>query len=793
MADFSGKIGTPTDGFTLKVEYSYTQSIANNNSVINSIKGYCKKNNSSYYPYNSSKSATIKIERLDDSNNWVTVKTLNDSSSYSFSGVSTSTYLEFVSGSNITIPHKSDGSQQLRITFEVDGKLSSYYPKGSISSTQTLTTIHRASVPTLSASSVAMGSSVTITTNRASSSFTHTLTYKFGNASGTIATGVGTSYAWTPPLSLANQIPNATSGTCTITCQTYNGSTLIGTKTINLTLTVPSNVVPSISSIGLSAGNSVVPSSWGVYVQGKSTLKVVTSASGSYGSSITSYKITGIDNNTYYSSNFTSSILQIAGTRTITVTVTDSRGRTAIKTTTYTCVAYSNPTISVATVTRCNADGTDNEEGEYVKYSFTANVAPVSNKNTYLYRLGYKNSTSSSYTYITISNSSYTLSKNNIVIDGVTFSIDNSYDFQFNVTDYFTSSVIVRNVGTGFTLMDFNASGKAMAIGKVSEAQSNEKLLEIAFPIKSSENIAWNTAGISGDDYNNYKKSGMYYMTSNCTNAPENLSYIKLFVNGVEGGQDIVQMAISVSHDKVFFRRCVNGNWSSWQPILNSTDVINNLTTENSVKPLSASQGKYLYENTQNKITKYGGANPINPNTTTDSLILTNHSNCPTTSYWYISTYFYSNLNSSRCQIAYGYIENRIFYRYNYFETGWGSWQEVSVGQKPVSLYDNSTGTSGTVTLSQTSANFNWLEIIYRNNDGFTASVKIFAPNGKKAILQGNYTDSSGVWLKNKTVQISGTSITSLGCTETKITSSGFNSFSGSTSNISIVKVTGNL
>lgn len=143
MASFSGNIGTPADGFTLKVEYSYTQSIANNNSVIDSIKGYCKKNNSSYYPYNTSKIATIKIERLDDSNNWVTVKTLSNTDRYSFDGVSTSTYLEFVSGSNITIPHKTNGEQQLRITFEVDGKLSSYYPKGSISSSPKLTTIPR--------------------------------------------------------------------------------------------------------------------------------------------------------------------------------------------------------------------------------------------------------------------------------------------------------------------------------------------------------------------------------------------------------------------------------------------------------------------------------------------------------------------------------------------------------------------------------------------------------------------------------------------------------------------------
>lgn len=143
MAYFEGSIGTPSRGFDLKVEYSYTQDKVNNKSIISSIKGYCKKNNSSYNPYNSSKVATIKLERLNDSDSWVTVTTLSDSSSYSFNGVNTSTYLTFVSGSNISIPHKLDGKQQLRITFYVDGKLSSYYPIGSISQTHTLTAIPR--------------------------------------------------------------------------------------------------------------------------------------------------------------------------------------------------------------------------------------------------------------------------------------------------------------------------------------------------------------------------------------------------------------------------------------------------------------------------------------------------------------------------------------------------------------------------------------------------------------------------------------------------------------------------
>ena len=115
--------------------------------------------------------------------------------------------------------------------------------------TITITYEEAVSQPSTSASSVNMGSAVTIYTNRVSTSTTHTLLYTFGNTSGTIATNVGASVNWAPALTLAAQIPNATSGTCTITCQSYNGGTLTGTRTCTITLNVPATVVPSISSV----------------------------------------------------------------------------------------------------------------------------------------------------------------------------------------------------------------------------------------------------------------------------------------------------------------------------------------------------------------------------------------------------------------------------------------------------------------------------------------------------------------------------------------------------------------
>lgn len=388
----------------------------------------------------------------------------------------------------ITISHSSDGTYSASKNASFTTTASSGYSlkSGSASVTVKPSTIPRASEPTFSSSSVEMGSAVTINTNRKSSNFTHTITYSFNSATETIGTGVGASVSWTPSLSLASQIPNAISGTCTITCKTYNGSTLVGTKTVNLTLKVPSSVVPSISSVALSEANTSV-SSLGVYVQNKSQLKVVTTASGSYGSTIKSYKITGIDNNTYNSNNFTSNVLTQSGNKTITVNVTDSRGRTATKTITYTCVAYNNPSISNISVARCNSDGTNNEDGIYLKYTFVGSVSSINNKNTYVYKIGYKLTDSSSYTYVTISNNAYTINKTNTVLTGVTFDNNYSYDIIFSITDKFTTTIRTADIRTGFELINFNENGKSMAIGKVSEAGGNEKKLEIALPTEFNQ------------------------------------------------------------------------------------------------------------------------------------------------------------------------------------------------------------------------------------------------------------------------------------------------------------------
>ena len=72
-----------------------------------------------------------------------------------------------------------------------------------------------------------------------------------------------------------------------------------------------------------------------------------------------------------------------------------------------------------------------------------------------------------------------------------------------------------------------------------------------------------------------------------------------------------------------------------------------------------------------------------------------------------------------------------------------------------------SSGTTGTITLNETSANFSSLEIFFsRNTNMGYDSAKIFGPNGKKANLHLAETGQNGLVLYNAIVAISGTSIT---------------------------------
>lgn len=320
-----------------------------------------------------------------------------------------------------------------------------------------------ATQPSLSISTVEMGKSVTINTPAVNSAYRHTLRYAFGSASGTIATGIASSVSWTPPVSLANQIPSATVGSGTIYCDTYSGSTLLGTKSVSITLTVPGSVVPSAGT--LSAALAEDTSGTGLYVKGMGKAKLTLSgASGAYGSSITSYTITG-GGWTATNGALTTGTLASAGNITFTATVTDSRGRKASTTRTISVIDYTKPGVAVCDVYRCDADGNRKKAGTYFAVEINASYSAITG-NTLSITARYKKQSESSYgTAANVTNNGKT------VLGGGNIGASTTYDVLVTVADKYNSLLIQRTLSTKSVLQSFKRSAGA-AIGKVAELEN---------------------------------------------------------------------------------------------------------------------------------------------------------------------------------------------------------------------------------------------------------------------------------------------------------------------------------
>ena len=476
----SNAMSTTNDKIKYKITITQnSQSVANNTSNVTvSVRVY--RTNTGYTTYGTGTVyCTINGTQYTDS--------ITSSDKITSSGI-------VIFSKTLNIAHSADGTKTLATSARITHD---QFSSSSQSYSQKLTTIPRATTPTLSASSVNMGASITINMPRASSSFEHTLTYKFGSATGTIGSELGTSRAWTVPLSLASQIPNGTSGTCTITCKTYNGSTLIGTKTVSFTAKVPSSVVPSVSSLTVAEAESGLAAKFGAYVQNKSKLKVTINASGSYSSTIKSYKTT-IAGKSYSGNSFTSGTLTSSGTVTISTTVTDSRGRTATKSSTVSVLAYTAPKISTFTTQRENGLGAADDEGTMALARIKFSISSVGDKNTKSYVVEYKAKASDTWEEAA-SGSVYSYDSNMLL--NINLDTDTSYDLRLSVTDHFGTVVALAEVATAFTLMDFNSSGKGIAFGKVSEIADQ---MEINMDMDIHKNIFMGGLKRSNDEKNMY-------------------------------------------------------------------------------------------------------------------------------------------------------------------------------------------------------------------------------------------------------------------------------------------------
>lgn len=340
------------------------------------------------------------------------------------------------------ITHNNDGTKTINWSYSFPVKTDDTRTG---SGTLALTTIPRASQPSVSKTSEYLGTQVTINTNRVSNTFTHTITYAIGSLTNQTtglgaSTGVGLSTTFTPPLTLANQFPNSTIGNLTITCKTYNGTTLIGTKTCTMQVKTQSNqyFIPSMTLTPTAIANTQFNNKYLNKVSGVTIKATFPSGSFKYGASLSSYSITGPTKSSSNADlvanpiniNMTSASQQLN----ITGSVTDTRGYVGSGSTQITLYRYNVPQITNFTLQRCLQDGRIDINGTYA----LANI-------TYTYQNdGYSNSMATKK--VNINYTDYTLTTTETTANGVvtgtgttiiggSLNINNHYDYVVTCTD----------------------------------------------------------------------------------------------------------------------------------------------------------------------------------------------------------------------------------------------------------------------------------------------------------------------------------------------------------------------
>lgn len=807
---------------------SITQSIANNSSTI-TIHGKLSTDSSSYNYGGAYMQPIISNQPV------IGTQTSSQTlSKYKYNiGKSSSKEDDWT----FTVYHNNNGTCN-NLTIQIK-----WYVSNSTNGTKTLTngytpdTIARASTVSASDGTLNVSNDVSISITRQDNSFTHTLRYVCGDDSGWIKdvnNKVSTSANWTPPLSLANQNKTGYSLSCKIYCQTYNGTTPIGDEKYDeITLTIPS--LSPTATLGTVNDDTSYKSTYGAFIQNKSTIKVSLSGTPQY-TDISSYSWEIRQNNStgtklksnsgsYTGSLNISYIPTVSGTLYIKGTVTDKRGASHSTDTTVLVTAYSPPTCSLV-VSRVNSTS--------ASYTMSGTGTAISNAgytaNTLEFTL-----VRGSTTVRSTSNGAYYTGTDSIA--------DQSYTYTLTAKDTISGTTDTKTVtiATTFTLMNFSASGKAMAIGKASEATGNNSLFEVAMDtdITGALGVSGNTT-ISGNTNANgnvfinsgFRGRGCIVGQSGSGNSNPFYKFAETSISNTYIDRNITfkvytgygDSANAVGILTAHVRTDGNGYWQSgelkWEYANSGIDTNKFIywhnTSTNPTKIELYAKCENAYQCYHFDVLSEGTRDGRNPNLWT---LINNTATNGGIASLPSGTWFYSTLSHINNEVTRASLGN-IVEAYDgrittpninhYYSNGkahmklliatsamtsnkpnndgfivacnwdndgqwntqmfmpnatnrcpqfrvcangtWTGWRDFQVAEN---LYNNATPVAyGTITLSESSANFQYIEIFYRarndNNDNSYSdyrsgyrSVKVYQPDGKKVQMLLDYDNGS--------------------------------------------------
>lgn len=479
---------------------------------------------------------------------------------------------------NYVVNHDGNGNKTVNISFKVDINTGGY-GSATVNLSIPLPTIQRAS--DVSASMGTIGSAMTINISRKNSAFKHTVKYSFGSKSGTIATNVDTSCSWTPPADLATEIPSTTSGIGGIIVDTYSGSTIIGSKSAQLTLNVPDSMTPTLGSITLTDSNMAVKNllnTANTFAEIVSDIKVAfNSATGVQGSTVTGYHAEIVNKNqSTNSNNGNLGPMKWNGSAQVKAWVTDSRGRSSnAVTTNITVLEYFLPTLTFTAVR-----GDTDQSSDKIVVSRTAKIAPliIGNKQKNRFKLSFKTAPFGTETFTVDTGASVndnvtnTLTNSKATLSG-TFDIGKSYEVYGVLEDALTSSGTVKAPPVSPEKMVMGMAETAVSFGKYPE-NTNAVDSDWVFKYKNKDiqhhqltnNDGRSPYNASGTVDLNTKTINSFFSCNEPMNGPTVGTGLNQFYVSVYSESDtyLAQQAIQKGSGRMFTRTRQSDTWTKW-------------------------------------------------------------------------------------------------------------------------------------------------------------------------------------------------------------------------------------
>ena len=267
--------------------------------------------------------------------------------------------------------------------------------------------------------------------------------------------------SYTVPLTVANYITDSDSGVMTAVLFTYdeNGNQIGNANNATFTVAVPASIVPTIDNVVLAEGEE---SGFNLFVKSLSSIEATITASGAYGSTITSVVMT-VEGQTYTAvngvaeSNILSTFNETTGLP-VVITILDSRNRRATRTLSPMVYDYYLPSFE--------ADAKVYQTT--ITTTVTGNIAPVNNTNQKrltIVRRRVVDDVTETYTVNPLSAYAFTQAWLQTLADAGR----ETYEYTITVADKINSTTAV--IQTGVTTLSRHAGGRGVTL--FGEAQAD--------------------------------------------------------------------------------------------------------------------------------------------------------------------------------------------------------------------------------------------------------------------------------------------------------------------------------